>query len=414
MPDILITKTGEEPGAKNLRVEVPVEHVKAAEDKATAFYSRRARLPGFRKGKAPKEIVRRRFHDAIREDVIRDLVGQSWKAAVEQERLKPIADPRIRDLKFESDAPVSFELIVEVKPDIVLTRLGGFTLQRKVAAVTDEIVRSQVEQLRRTKAPWVPLTGTPAPGDLVQITLATLEDGQPTKDKRYDLVLGEGQAIPDVESRILALEVGRTVDADVRLPDDFPDAAKRGQQRAVRMTLHEAKRQALPDIDDAFAREMGDFESVADLERAVRQDLEAEAAREADADVRHQLLEQLVAANNVQAPRPLVERVLATFAQTYQVPDDQLERFAAEFGPISEAQVKRDLALDFVVESQSLKATEEDVDARITELARRRKAEPGQLYASLQKAGRLRDVERSITEEKAIAYLLRQSTVTEV
>ncbi|HXV86744.1 MAG TPA: trigger factor family protein, partial [Gemmatimonadales bacterium] len=114
MAEILITKTGEEPGAKNIRVEVPVERVKAAEAKATTFYAQRARLPGFRKGKAPRDVVRKRFQDAIREEVIRDLVGQSWKAAVEQERLKPIADPRIRDLKFEADAPVSFELIVEV------------------------------------------------------------------------------------------------------------------------------------------------------------------------------------------------------------------------------------------------------------------------------------------------------------
>ncbi|HWP37898.1 MAG TPA: trigger factor family protein, partial [Gemmatimonadales bacterium] len=128
MSEIVITKTHEEPGAKGLRVEVPVEHVKAAEDKATAFYSSRVRLPGFRKGKAPRDLVRRRFHDAIREEVIRDLVSRSWRAAVEQEGLKPIADPRIRDLKFEAGSPVSFELLVEVKPDIALTRLGGFAL----------------------------------------------------------------------------------------------------------------------------------------------------------------------------------------------------------------------------------------------------------------------------------------------
>jgi trigger factor len=414
MPDILITKTHDEPGAKNLRVEVPLEHVRAAEDKVTALYTSRVRLPGFRKGKAPRDLVRRRFNDAIREEVIRDLVSRSWRAAVEQEQLKPIADPRIRDLKFEAGSPVSFELLVEVKPDIALARLGGFALQRRTAPVTDEMVRAQVEELRRAKAPWLPVTGTPATGDLVQVTLATIEsDGSLKDEKRYELVLGQGQAIPDVEARIAALEVGATTEADVRLPDDFPDASKRGQQRRVRITLHEAKRQTLPDVDDAFAREIGDFESVADLERAVRQDLEAAAARDADADVRRQLLEQLVAANNVQAPRPLVERLLATYAQGYQIPDDQLDRFVQEFRPIAEAQVKRDLVLDQVVESHGLKATEEELDARIADLARRRKTDPGQLYASLQKAGRLRDIERTITEAKAFAFLLQQSTVTE-
>jgi trigger factor len=206
---------------------------------------------------------------------------------------------------------------------------------------------------------------------------------------------------------------GRTADVEVKLPADFPDPAKRGQPRTVRLTLHEAKRQELPPLDDAFAREIGDFETVADLRKAVREDLEREATREADADVRRQLLEQIIAANNLEAPRPLVERLLASYAQVYEIPDSQLERFAAEFRPIAEAQVRRDLVLDFVMETQELQATEEELDARIAQLAERRKIEPGQLYASLQKTGRLRELERSITEEKVLGHLLQQSTVTE-
>ena len=120
MPDILVTTARDEPGAKALRVEVPVERVRAAQDKATAYYARRIKLPGFRKGKVPPDVVRKRFHDAIREQVVRELIGESWKLAVEQEGLKPIADPRVRDLKFEDDAPVTFELFVEVRPEITL------------------------------------------------------------------------------------------------------------------------------------------------------------------------------------------------------------------------------------------------------------------------------------------------------
>lgn len=413
MPEIVITKSREEPGAASLRVEVPVERVRAAEDKATAYYAQRARLPGFRKGKAPTAVVRKRFHDAIREEVLRELIGESWKAAVEQERLKPIADPRVRDLKFEENTPVTFELFVEVKPDIKIGRLGGFKLTRKVPKVIDEMVDAQVEELRRQKAPWAPQTEAPRIGDLVQVTVATLEGGQSTDEKRYELVLGQRQAIPDVEAAIMGMTPGQTADVEVKLPDDFPDPAKRGQPRTVRLILHEAKRQELPPLDDAFAREIGDFETVADLRKAIREDLEREAIREADADVRRQLLEQIIAANNLEAPRPLVERLLASYAQVYEIPDSQLERFAAEFRPIAEAQVRRDLVLDFVMETQKLQATEEELDGRIAQLAERRKIEPGQLYASLQKTGRLRELERSITEEKVLGHLLQQSTVTE-
>lgn len=413
MSDIVITKSRDEPGAASLRVEVPVERVRAAEDRATAYYAERARLPGFRKGKAPTAVVRKRFHDAIREEVLRELIGESWKAAVAQERLKPIADPRVRDLKFEDNTPVTFELVVEVKPDIKIGRLGGFKLTRKVPRVTDEMVEAQIEELRRQKAPWVPHAGTPGSGDLVQITVATLEGGQSTDEKRYELVLGQRQAIPDVEAALMGMTPGQTADVEVKLPDDFPDPAKRGQPRTVRLTLHEAKRQELPPLDDAFAREIGDFETVAHLRKAVREDLAREAVREADADVRRQLLEQIVAANNLEAPPALVERLLASYAQVYEIPDSQLERFAAEFRPIAEAQVRRDLVLDFVMETHKLQATEEELDARIAQLAERRRMEPGQLYASLQKAGRLRELERGITEEKVMNHLLQHSTVTE-
>lgn len=413
MPDIVITKTREEPGAKALRVEVPVERVRAAESKAAAYYAKRVRLPGFRKGKVPDSVVRKRFQEAIREEVIRELVGESWKVAVEQEGLKPIADPRVRDLKFEADTPVTFELVVEVKPDIKLERLGGFKLKRPKVKVSDELVNEQLEQIRKQRAPWGPLEGSPAAGDLVQITLAIIEEEQTAEPKRYELVLGEGRALPEVEAKIMTLKTGESGDTEVQLPQDFPDPAKRGQKRTARITLHEAKRQQLPTLDDAFAREAGDFDSLDALRAAVRHDLEHEAAHEADAEVRRQLIDQIVTANHLEAPRPLVERLLATYAQGYEIPDNQLERFAGEFRPLAEAQVRRDLVLDFVAEGQKLQATEEEVDQRVASLAERRKTDPGELYTSLQKAGRLRELERQITEEKVFAHLLQQSTVTE-
>jgi len=156
---------------------------------------------------------------------------------------------------------------------------------------------------------------------------------------------------------------------------------------------------------------VGDFDSLDALRRAVREDLEKDAQREAAAAVRSQLIQQIVDANHVGAPRPLVERALYVYAQAYGIPEDQWEKFSQEFRTLAEAQVRRDLVLDTVVEKQHLKATEAELDARIQELAARRGMPAGELYASLEKAKRLRDVERSITEEKVFAFLLSQSTV---
>jgi len=357
-------------------------------------------------------VVRKKFAEDIRQQALQELVQESWRVALEQEKIKPIADPHIHNVKWEEGAAVTFELHVEVKPDLKLERLGGFRLTRTVPAVTAAQIEAQLHELRAQRAPWTPVEGEkPQPKDLVHVTIATREGDTANDPQPYQLVLGEGRAIPEVEERIMALLPGETVDATVRFPDDFADTAKRGQTRDVRITLHEVKRQQLPPLDDAFAREVGDFESLEALRQAIGEDLRREAEREADARVRAELVEQIVAANHVVPPRPLVERALYVYAQAYGVPEDRWPQFAQEFRPVAEGQVRRDLVLDHVMEAQQLRATTAELDQRIQELAARREMPAAQLHASLEKAKRLRDVERSITEEKVFAYLLSQSTV---
>jgi len=413
MPAILIKKTSEEPGAASLTVTVPVEHVREAEERATFDYQRRARLPGFRKGKAPPALVRKQFAEDIRKHALEEMIRDSWKAALAQESLKPVADPHIHNLKWDVGAPLTFEFHVEVKPDLKLDRIGKFELKRKVPKVTEDQLAAQLNELREQKAPWTPVTGEkPKLKDLVQVTIATREGGGEARDPQaYQLVLGEGRAIPDVEERIMGLLPGEMVDATVRFPNDFPEEAKRGQSRDVRITLHEVKRQQLPELDDAFAREVGDFESLEALRKAVREDLEKDAGREADAQVRRDLIDLIVQANRVVAPRPLVERAVYTYAQAYGIPEDRWPDFSREFMPVAEAQVRRDLILDWLVEHHDLGATDAEVEQRIAELAARRGTPPAELRASLEKAKRLRDLERGLTEEKVFNFLLSQSTV---
>jgi trigger factor len=248
---------------------------------------------------------------------------------------------------------------------------------------------------------------------MVRVEVAPLDESGAGTSQPYDLVLGQNQAIPDLEERIMTLIPGEQADAEVKFPDDHPDEARRGQSRRVRVTLHDVKRQELPALDDAFAREVGDFEGLDALRGAIRQDMEREATREADTQVRQSLIQQLVEANGVQAPESLVHRLMHVYAEMYQVPREQLETFEQQFHGVAEAQVRRDLVLDAVIETQGLKATEAELDARVTELAAARGVPTGQLYANLQKANRLPELERAISEEKAFAWLLEQSTIDE-
>jgi trigger factor len=383
--DIRITPVAEEPGTATLKVEVPVDRVERAEQQATTFYAKRARLPGFRKGKAPQAVIRKQYRGEIRERMLRELIGESWKQVIDDGALKPIAEPHVHDLKFEDGAPLSFEFKVEVKPELALERLGNFSVKRTVTPVTDDAVAEQIEEMQSQKASWLPVEDAqPTNGQMVSLDIATVEDGAVGEKRPYQIVLGSGNAIPELEEQIMTM---------------------------TQITLRDVKRQELPALDDAFAGEVGDFDSMDALRQAVRHDLEAHAAREADADVRRQLVDEIITANGLEAPPGMVQRALSAYAQSYGVPDDQLERFTTEFRPVAERQVLRELIIDHVSERESLAATEDDVDARVEEIAARRDTEPGKVYASLQKANQLREIERGITEEKVFAHLLAQSTI---
>ena len=415
MSDITVQKTKEDSASKSLQITVPADRVREAEAKAVKYFTQRVRLPGFRPGKAPETVVRKRFNDAIRQTILEEVIRESWETAQTSEKLKPIGEPHIHNLKFEDGGPIEFEIHVDVRPELVLARTGGFKLKRQVAAVTDAQVEERLRDLQERKANWLPVEGQkPAPGQMVRVEVAPIENGAAGASQPYTMVLGEGRAIPEVEERIMSLLPGETIDTQVKFPDDYSDAAKRGQTREVRVTLHEVKRQELPALDDAFAREVGDFESLEALRNTIREDLQSEAAREADSEVRRALVEEIVKANSVEAPPSLVERLITGYRKAYQITDEQAPGFATEFRPVAEAQVRRDLVLDAVAEGNGLNASEADLDERISSLATARNLPPAQLYAQLEKSNRLRELERTVTEDKVFAHLLAQSTVEEV
>jgi trigger factor len=416
MTEITYETTAEDVASRALHVTVPMEKLEAAERKAVRQYAGQARLPGFRKGHAPEAVVRRRFESEIRQWILEESLRESWQKILDESGLKPVADPQVRNVSFVQGQPLTFDLMIEVRPEITLSTVGGFTLERTQPQVTEAMVKEQLDQIREQRATWNPLDDVqPKPGHLVSVTVETLEEGkEPTGGKPHSLVLGQGSAIPELEEQIMALKPGNTVEADVRFPEDHAEESRRGTARKVRITLHEVKEQFLPPLDDSLAREVGEFDSVAALETAVKADLANEAVRTAEQGVREQLIAKLAEANNVPAPESLVHRLIHAYAEAYRIDKAQFETFASSFHSIAESQVRRELVLEAVSSAQKLQATEADLDARIAEMAAARGTEPGKLYASLEQAKRLGELERAITEEKTFTWLLGQSTVHEV
>ena len=411
--NITITPTETAGVSRRLQITVPVETVASYEDQAARKYATQVRLPGFRPGKAPPSMVRKKFPEAVRQEAIEIVINEAFREAIQREGLNLAAQPHVHDLKAEPGQPLEFELHCEVRPELSLEKLEGFTLTRTETALSDEVVEEQIERIREQKAEWTPLEEKAAEGDMATVLLSTAEaDGTLPEGKEYRLVLGGGQAIAGIEELIMETAPGATAEKSVRWPDDFPDETQRGVSKLVRVVVKDVKRKSLPALDDAFAREVGDFDTIDALRAAVRTDMGEHAKRESEADVRGQLIKQIVEANPFDVPKAWVMQLVDGYMQMYGVPEAQKQTFAKEFFPMAENQVRRDLIIDTIAEREKLQASASEVDAKVEELAKARNSDPGQVYAQLQKQGRLTELEREITEERVFAWLLEKNPVT--
>ena len=329
--------------------------MKSAEDRAARRYATQVRLPGFRPGKAPAAVVRKKFADAIRQEAIESLVQEAFKTVLERDKLDLATQPHIHDLHFHEGEPLTFEMHLEVRPTIALPRTTGFRVKREEKPVTAELVAEQIETIRDQRATWTPVEERATAGDMVTVMLATADDsGEIPEGKEYRIVIGGGQAIAGVESLITETDPGTTKEAPVAWPEDFPDEAQRGKTKKVRVQLMDVKRKSLPPLDDAFAKEVGEFETLDALKAAVREDLAKHATRDADAEVRQKLMDDIVSANPFDVPPSWVHDLVKAYGDMYQIPEEEKEKFAGEFRPVAERQVRRDLVIETIAAREKL------------------------------------------------------------
>jgi len=400
---------------RTLSVTVPGELVEEEREKAARKLASRVKLPGFRKGKVPSSVVEKRYGDALRQETMDRLINEAYQEALQIESLRPISEGTLEDVQYDPPEDLTFQISFDVRPQIELGRLGGFTVEGPGVTVQEEDVERVLTRLREQNASRYPTDeGRPEEGDRVRVRIERLDDEEDAEPREYELVLGEGEAIPDVEEAIHSLEPGGSGHFVVSFPDDFPDEARRGESRELRITLLERQARELPPADDDFAHTVGEFEDLDELRAAIRADLEAETTREGERVIRERLVDLLLEANPFEVPRSMVDRSMdQVLGDTEEADPEEVEQARAEIRPQAERAVKRALLVDRIAETQSLQAGEEEVDERIEAIAERNGTTPAKVYARLQKAGRLSSIEREITEAKVFDFLKGKSEIVE-
>jgi trigger factor len=273
-----------------------------------------------------------------------------------------------------------------------------------------------LERLREQAGQWKEVAeGTPATGDLVEVEVQPMDGEEPSGEPQpYQFILGQGDAIPDVEAAIQTLEPGAEGRFTVRFPDDFPNEERRGSEEDLVVALKTRRAMDLPELGDEFAKSMGEFESMDDLRSKILEDLGKEAESRAESAVRSQLLDFVLEANPFDVPDSMVDRYLDSVLEDAKgLDEERAAELRTSLKPEAERAVKRILIIDRIAETQGLKASEDAIDERVESLAERSKTTPAEVYARLQKSGQLESLEREITEEMVFEFLKEQSEITE-
>lgn len=404
----------QEAWSRRLTVTVPAGTVEAERNKIIQKLGGRLKLPGFRKGKIPKGVVEKRFGPAVDQDMLDKVIGEAYRVALHSQSLEPISEGQVEEVNYQPKEDLTFSISFDVQPSIELERLGGFTVKRPKLQVAEEDVERVLDRIRDQNGVWKPLEeGTAEDGNLVTLQIQRLAEGEPEGEPRpYEIVLGDGEAIPEVEDAIRTLAVGESGDFTVTFPEDFSDESRRGEKEHLRIHLEGRKVKELPDLTDEFAKSLGEFESVEDLQARVREDLGKEAENQAESVVRGQIMDYLLEANPFQVPRSMVERYMdSVLGDTSKLNPEMLAQTKESIRPEAEKTVKRILLVDRVAELQSLRASEDELDERVQEIAEKNDMKAGQVYSNLQKSGNLEGLEREITEKKVWEFLYAQSTI---
>ncbi|HSH45327.1 MAG TPA: trigger factor [Longimicrobiales bacterium] len=403
--------------SRRLTITVPAERVDQERRQVASQIASRVKLPGFRKGKVPASVIQRQYGPSIEQETIERVVNNAYKEALQQEGISPISEASVDDVDYSQGAELSFKVQFEVRPEITLDRLGGFTVKKPATAVGEEEVDRVVDRLREENASWEPLeSGKPAEGDRVRVAITPLEEGGERPEPReYEVVLGAGEILEDIDQSIRTLEVGDEGEFTISLPDqsDGEDEADDQEDHRIHLRLISAERPDLPEADDEFASGLGaEFETMDALRARIREDLEAESERETDREVRRQLMGQIIDANPFEVPPSLVSQYLDGLLQAPEDADPQeLEAAREQAAPAAEYGVRRMLIIDRVAQLENLHATQEDVEARVQEIAESNEMDANDVRAQLMRSGRLQALASDLTEARVFDYLKSLSTI---
>ena len=418
---------------KNVRVEIPTEVVSAEIDRVARDYSRKARVPGFRPGKAPARVIKQRFKDQILHDVAHDLIPRAMDDALKEKGVEPVDTPDIRDVTVEEGQPLTFTASFDTLPPFEPGDYSTVSLRRVSNAVDEEGVHQALERLRNRAARFEPVEGRGVDhGDTVVVDLqrhatAAIESAPaqpPDTSSDVAVEIGAKANPPGFDEQLLGLEPGATKTFAIHYPADYAVGEMANTDVTYTVTVKSLKRRVLPELDDEFAKDFGEFDTLDALRTRVRDDLEHEAKHAAEREVRSELMKQLAARLPFDVPASLVEREIERRIEDFahRLMEQNLDPRTAgiDWNAFRESQreVAREavagaLVLDELARREKLDPTEDEIEREIARYAERTGRAAAAVRAGLEKEGGLSRIRHGLRREKAVDFAMSKATFSE-
>lgn len=421
---------------KNLVVEIPSTVVDAEIDKISRDYGKSARIPGFRPGKVPAKVVRQRFRDQILHDVAHGLIPRAVDEALRERGVEPVDTPDIRDVVVEEGQPLKFTATFDTVPPIDPGDYASIQLRRARAAVSEDDVEKALARLRDQSARYEPIEGRGAgPGDSVLVDLVrtahgsdaethTNADAESDRHENVTVDIGAAANPPGFDEQLGGMTAGDRKTFDVHYPADYAIKELAGTTVSYDVAVKGIRKRIVPALDDEFAKDVGDFESLEVLRRRVREDLEHEAAHESDRELRAELMKQLAARVPFDVPQALLDREIDRRVEEFvrRLIDQQIdpmrtninwEEFRERQRDAAAEAVRGALVLDEVARREQVTVSDEDVEAEIARYAERTGRTPAAVRARLEKEGGVGRLYAGMRRERTIDFLLSRATIME-
>ncbi len=423
------------PCKKLMRVEVEPQKVDETFDAVTKDFQREAALPGFRPGKAPKEMILRKFGKDIEEEAKRKLISESYKKAVDEKNLDVLGYPDIEEIQFSRGQPLQFAATIETAPEFELPEYKGIPVKKEARTVTDEDIERAVEALRQAHTSFKTADRPAANGDVVVVNFTGTVEGKPileiapnakglSEQKAFWVEIGANAFIPGFGEQLLGAKAGEKRAVAVDLPPDFPTPELAGKKASYDVEVTEVKEKVLPAVDETFAKNYG-AENLEKLRAGVRRDLENELSYKESRTIRTQLIRSLLNRVNFELPETSVARetrnVVYDIVQENakrgvprNVIEQEKEKIYSAATQGARERVKVAFLLQKIAEKEDIKVSQEEIAQRINHLAGLYQIPADKFLKDLQKRNGLIEIYDQIMNEKVIEFLQQNAKMEEV